>query len=247
MLNLIREDAAALAAPLNYDYSLIAEEHREKVRSAARDIKSLGVRVKESMISMGQRLLETKELLPHGQFQVWIETEFGLAYRTAAEWMNAARQYHGKSAAVALLSDSAMMILAAPSVPEAAREQAIAEAQANGKSPTKQRVKEIVDQHKPETPTQELARFSRLAADNRAQMKPPAAEVSPPVVTERYADALSKRRQRNLVIRAIIEDIDSFQQRMTGTYEQHTNDADTLGKIALLFDTMRSNLRRNLA
>ncbi|MCB0042409.1 MAG: hypothetical protein KDE23_22135, partial [Caldilinea sp.] len=69
--------------------------------------------------------------------------------RTAQNLMNVAREFSGKNETVSLLTDSAMYLLAAPSTPPAAREQAIDEAQATGKSPTKERVREIIAEHKP--------------------------------------------------------------------------------------------------
>jgi hypothetical protein len=138
-----------LAIVLAYDYSQIADEHRGQVISAARRIKTKEERAKQDLIAIGNELAMVKERLGHGQFQEWITVEFDMSYRTANRWMNAAKVWNGKSDTVSLLSDSAMIELSGPSVPESARVEAIAEAQATGTSPTKARAKEIVAAHQP--------------------------------------------------------------------------------------------------
>jgi len=142
-------DRTVLRGRLRWDYSQVAPVDRKAVEDAAVDILANGQRMQSSVIEIGSRLIEVKRLLDHGQFGEWCDTEFGMSERTAQSWMNIARTFAGKSAEISLLSDSSLALLAAPSTPEPARQEAIAEAQATGRSPSVQRTKEIIAQHKP--------------------------------------------------------------------------------------------------
>jgi hypothetical protein len=140
-----------IRAQLRYDYSLIPDASRNRVQSAAVDIVRHGKRAQESLILIGERLLEIKEILDHGQFTAWCETEFSFTQRTAQHMMNVAQTFGGeKRNGFSLLGDATLYMLAAPSTPEAAREQVITEAEATGSRPSVARVKEVIAQHKPE-------------------------------------------------------------------------------------------------
>lgn len=143
---------------LKYNYELIAESDRTAVMDATARIKANGRRAielarrgRQSILEMGRDLIQVKAVLPHGQFGDWCETEFkeefGLSQKTAERMMNTAQAFGDKFDTVANLSDSAMYLLAAPSVPEAARAEVITQAQAQGKSPTKAQVNESIKRH----------------------------------------------------------------------------------------------------
>jgi hypothetical protein len=142
-------DTALIRSQLRYDYSLIPEAQRDTVQDAAVEIVRNGQRAQESLITIGQRLVVVKDMLEHGQFSDWCQTEFDMSQRTAQRMMQVADVFGGKSDTVSFLTDSAMYLLSAPSTPEPAREQVIQEAQAAGKSPTKARVQEVISQHRP--------------------------------------------------------------------------------------------------
>jgi len=141
--------SAAVAPVLRYDYSLIPEAQRDQVQAAAVEIVRHGRQAQQSLIEVGKRLIEVKDVLDHGQFSDWCETEFQMSPRTVQNMMNVARAFDGKSETVSLLTDSALYLLAAPSTPAAAREAVIEQAQATGQSPTKAEVKEVIAAHKP--------------------------------------------------------------------------------------------------
>lgn len=143
------DNATLDRAALRYDYAQIDPAVRDQVQAAAVDMMHAGQRMQESRLTVGQRLIEVKALLPHGQFEDWCDTEFGLSQSTAQNMMAAARVFDAKSPTVGLLSDSAMYMLASKSVPDAARTEVIAQAQATGKSPTKPEVKAAIAKHKP--------------------------------------------------------------------------------------------------
>jgi hypothetical protein len=145
---LASEEPAALKAELLYDYSQIDAQHRNQVMLSARRIKVKAERSKHDLLDIGKELVAVKERLEHGQFTDWIEQEFGMSMRTAQRFMNVYETYGGKNDTVSFLHDSALYMLSGPNIPEAARQEVEEEAKATGKSPTKARVKQIIDQHK---------------------------------------------------------------------------------------------------
>lgn len=139
--------ALAPAPVLRYDYSQIDAGVRGEVQQAAVTIKRQEQQVRAGILLVGQRLSQVKRLLPHGQFSDWCEQEFDLSQRTAQRMMQVAEVFAGKNDTVSFLSDSVLYQIAAPSTPEPARAQVLAEAQAAGTSPTKARVQEIITAH----------------------------------------------------------------------------------------------------
>lgn len=139
-MSLAAEPATYNLDRLNYDYSQIGEEHRERVQYATIAIQDHMRRTADSLIRAGKELLEVKAILSHGQFGEWLEVEFGMSHSTANNWMNAAKVYGDKIPTVGNLSQTALILLAAPNTPEAAREEVEAQVQATGKSPTRKEV-----------------------------------------------------------------------------------------------------------
>jgi hypothetical protein len=133
---------------VGFDYSPLEVQVTEKVRSSAEAIRQEVRNTLESAIKIGQELLHVKEALPHGQFLPWLQAEFGWAERTARNFMAVAEQF-GKSAIIADLpiQPTAAYLLAAPAVPDQAREVAIEKAKA-GEQITVAAAKEIVAQAK---------------------------------------------------------------------------------------------------
>lgn len=149
LLGPVHDDAKLVRTQLRYDYELIPAEQRNQVQAAAVDIVQAGRRAQDDLMKIGQRLIEVKGLLEHGQFQEWCETEFQMTARTARNMMNVAKVFGDKTETVSVLSDSAMYLLAAPSTPEEARVEVIEQAQATGKTPTKAEVVETIKRHQP--------------------------------------------------------------------------------------------------
>lgn len=149
LLGPVHDEAKLVRSRLSYDYGLIPAEQRNQVQDAAVEIVQAGRRAQDDLMKIGQRLIEVKELLEHGQFQEWCETEFQMTARTARNMMNVAKVFGDKTETVSVLSDSAMYLLAAPSTPEEARVEVIEQAQQTGKSPTKSEVQETIKKHQP--------------------------------------------------------------------------------------------------
>lgn len=132
---------------LNYDYTQIDEEYRSQVQAATMDIRGW----QRSTIAIGKTLLAIKDVLPHGQFEDWWQSEFGLSERMVQSLLTVARVYGNPAnpRRVAGLSDGALYLLAAPSTPESARAE-VEQLVIQGNAPGRAQVKAIIDAHKRE-------------------------------------------------------------------------------------------------
>ena len=82
----------------------------------------------EGIIEVGNELLAVKDALPHGQFLPWLRAEFGWSERSAQNFMSVAEQFKSAKIADLPIQPSAAYLLAAPSVPDEAREKAVEKA-----------------------------------------------------------------------------------------------------------------------
>lgn len=112
-----------------FDYSSLDAQHSNFVRQQTGEIRSLMKRTAQDIIEIGQRLIEVKNLLEHGQYRKWIEAEFNWGKSTANSFENVAKQFADVQN-LDVFAASALYELAAPSTPKAARQEAIALAQA---------------------------------------------------------------------------------------------------------------------
>lgn len=144
----VAKQPRAGVAGVGFDYSSLDTQVTKRVQSSAEAIRQQVRSTLESAIKIGEELVAVKEALPHGQFLPWLRAEFGWAERTARNFMAVAEQF-GKSAIIADLpiQPTAAYLLAAPAVPDEAREVAIEKAKA-GEEITVSAAKEIVAQAK---------------------------------------------------------------------------------------------------
>lgn len=164
---------------LRWDYSQ-AGTNAAKVQEYAAHIKRSEERATWEIIAAGEAFIAVKALLPHGQWEDWLDVEFGLTDRTAQRIMSVATAFGGKSDTVSLLSTSVLYLLAAPSTPKAARDQVIDVAATQPKPVTQAQAKAIIAEHKPRTvsptPAQrpisnsEMAMINQGIVDHRAEL-----------------------------------------------------------------------------
>jgi hypothetical protein len=76
-----------------FDYTPLAAKTANKVKEAADRIRQTVKRTIDDIITVGNDLLEVKEVLPHGQFTPWLRAEFGWTERTARNFMAVAEQF----------------------------------------------------------------------------------------------------------------------------------------------------------
>jgi hypothetical protein len=135
-----------------FTYSDLALGTRKNVQRLTVEIRECAEVVEVNTIGIGERLIEVKGQLAHGQFGAWLEVEFRWSQDTASNLMNIARlskenpkfsEYGG------MFGRSALILLAQPGTPEAAREEAIQRAE-SGEKVTHSAARQIIQQHKPE-------------------------------------------------------------------------------------------------
>lgn len=137
-----------------FDYESLDTTTRLSVQKATHDIRVAMRMTARSIIVIGERLIDVKRLLGHGQFMAWLDVEFEMAERTARNYMAVAETFGDsfKSATVAdSISAKALYMLSSGSTPESAREEAIQIAEA-GEHVTATKAKQIIAAHKPTAP-----------------------------------------------------------------------------------------------
>ena len=130
-----------------FDYGILDVETAKTVEKRAGEIKGLIKRTAKNIIEIGKKLNEVKQLTPHGVFGAWLATEFDLAFSTAQRFMRVAERFKSVNLTDLNFAPSALYVLAAPSTPESAREEAIDRAQV-GEVITHGKAKAIVATHK---------------------------------------------------------------------------------------------------
>lgn len=127
-----------------FDYNALDASTSQFVKAQTGEIRGLMKRTVESIFEIGQRLIIVKERLGHGRFGSWLETEFDWDERTARRFINVAENLKSKSDKLSEVdfAPSALYVLASPSTPESARDEAFARA-ASGESITYKAAKDI--------------------------------------------------------------------------------------------------------
>lgn len=113
-----------------FDYNSLDSNTSKFVQEQTGEIQALMKRTAQSIIKIGQKLIEVKGHLGHGRFGDWLEAEFGWTDRTARQFMQVAETFKSENFSDLSFAPSALYKLAAPSTPESARLEAIARAEA---------------------------------------------------------------------------------------------------------------------
>ncbi len=111
-----------------FDYTALDAETRIVVQQRTTEIKALMKRAASDIIEIGQKLIEVKERLGHGNFGPWLKAEFDWHQNTAGNFMRVAEKFTN-FVNLDGIAPSALYLLAAPSTPESARIEAIARAE----------------------------------------------------------------------------------------------------------------------
>ncbi len=128
---------------IGFNYDQLETKLADKVRNAADRIRERIKKTVEDIIEVGNELLAVKDTLPHGQFLPWLRAEFGWSERSAQNFMGVAEKFKSAKIADLPIQPSAAYLLAAPSVPDEARQKAVEKAEA-GEEITFATAKEIV-------------------------------------------------------------------------------------------------------
>lgn len=101
-----------------FDYAAVDADTASDLRAQASRIRTRIAKATQDLIDIGRDLLSAKKnLIDHGAFIKWVESEVGIARRTAQAYMALAKLADDNGAAIALLPPTTAHRLAAKSVP----------------------------------------------------------------------------------------------------------------------------------
>lgn len=140
--------SASVPVRKSFNYDSLDTADALFVQQRTGEIWALVKHTAESIVAIGQRLIEVKERLEYGRFGAWLEAEFEWDRRTAYRFISVAEEFCNRGDKLSQLNfaPSALYLLAAPSTPKAAKEEAIARAEA-GESITYASAKKIKQKH----------------------------------------------------------------------------------------------------
>ncbi len=113
----------------SFDYSAFDADTASNLRAQASRIRKRIGKATQDLIDIGRDLLAAKKnLVDHGAFIQWVESEVGIVRRTAQAYMALAKLADDKGAAIALLPPTTAHRLAAKSAPPAIVSEVVAKA-----------------------------------------------------------------------------------------------------------------------
>lgn len=136
-----------------FEYDQIDGADSDFIRDRTIEIKALVKRSAQDIIEIGLKLIEVKDRLPHGMWGKWLDVEFGWTNETARRFMNVASKFNNLLN-LDSFGQSALYLLASPSTPDEAREEALNRA-SNGEVITHKAAKEIVNSYKEDEPPED--------------------------------------------------------------------------------------------
>jgi hypothetical protein len=112
--------------------ALIPADQAVDLVEQANAIRGLVTQIRQDVVEIGRRLTKCRDDVGHGNWCVWVETEFSWSERTALNYMRVFKLAQSKSANFADLSlpTSALYLLAAPSTPTEVQNEFIERAEA---------------------------------------------------------------------------------------------------------------------
>jgi hypothetical protein len=138
------------ASVSSFDYSALDNDTAQFVQEQTGAIRAIMRRTTQDILEIGQKLINVKARLGHGNFLLWLEAEFALAERTAQRLMNVTETFHNKNVNLSDLNfaSTALYILAAPSTPDEARDEAVERA-SKGETITRGIAQELKQKYSP--------------------------------------------------------------------------------------------------
>ncbi len=117
-------------ASTSFSYDLLTEEQAVSAKADAVWVReqyaTLETTALETSVAIGRRLLDARERIGHGHFLQWVEKEFNFGVRNAQKMMQVTERFGENTKRVSHLPQRTVYLLAAPSTPEAIREEVLA-------------------------------------------------------------------------------------------------------------------------
>ncbi len=131
---------------LEFDYENLDIETRVIVQQRTSEIKNLMRRTTQEIIEMGQKLIDVKYQLGHGNFRSWLKAEFDWSVQTANRFIHVAENFKCTDLTRLDIAASALYLLASPSTLKDARAEALQRASL-GENITYTKAKAIICKH----------------------------------------------------------------------------------------------------
>lgn len=126
-----------------FDYDSLTHGTKSLVELKTSEIRSRMGKAAASIIEIGERLIEVKKALPHGQFLPWLEAEFKWTEMTATKMMQVAKTFKSKQYLDLPIGTSALYLLASDATPQEVKDRFIHQAE-QGEPVTHAEVKQAV-------------------------------------------------------------------------------------------------------
>jgi len=161
----VDEGALTLGEAMTASIAPLLAEHAEAIRRRGKQMVS-------DAIEIGRRLAESKSLLAHGEWLPWLEREFQWSERTAQNFLRI-HELSLKSANIADLElpMTGLYLLAAPSTPEAVRDDVLARAEA-GEAFSVAEVRRLITEARPDQPARDHYRDLRNLIASMSRERP---------------------------------------------------------------------------
>lgn len=130
-----------------FEYSTLEPEVRMLVLRNTNEIKTSMQRTCQDIISIGEKLTETKKSLGHGKFMNWLKCEFSWSVSTATKFMQVNEQFKFVNFTNFNITASALYLIAAPSTPDEVRS-LVLQLASTGENINYTKAKEIICQSK---------------------------------------------------------------------------------------------------
>ncbi|SRR5579883_813039 len=108
-----------------FNYAALETETRILVQQHTNEIKTLIRRHAQDILDIGQKLIEVKQQLGHGNFINWLKFEFNWSISTATRFMRVQEEFKFVNLTNLQIAPSALYLLAASSTPQQARTEAL--------------------------------------------------------------------------------------------------------------------------
>lgn len=114
-----------LPKPQTFDYSSLDPKSRTLVQQRTSELKRLILRSAKDTLAIGQNLVEVREQLGYGNFRKWLKAEFAWSHQAATRFIQVAERFSCLNLRQVEIAASALYLLARPSTPEEARQEAL--------------------------------------------------------------------------------------------------------------------------
>lgn len=153
----------------SFDYESLNPENRRVIKERTQELKERLQRTAQDIWEIGLKLCEVRARLEHGQFEAWIEAEFGWSRRTAYNFIKVYETFpeNAKFAQIDI-DPSALYLLASPSTPQAIRDEFIQKA-STGTKVTHKDIREAVSKQKLKSlPSEKSEQQAKQSAQKQA-------------------------------------------------------------------------------